>query len=250
MAQQLDTPAQEQDNKQQNGEVELVQDESEEDKRDRKIGDRLLQEIRILLQGVQVLGGFLIVLPFNSRFTEVDPTEKWVYLATFISTTASMICFSAPATHQRLPLRDIDAASFKKFATTMIILGVVGLSFAVTLSTQFVIAFVFGTATSFIVTAIIVVLIGIVWWLVPQFYKNQGSAQSLWLSTILIYPALASCVHRADCRWICRVRRGQAARLTICPAITTAACAAGSGSLPTHRYRYSLRCVAPAWPSY
>ncbi len=151
----------------------LVEGETQEQKKERKEGDRLLQEIRILLQGVQVLGGFLIVLPFNSRFAEVAANEKWVYLATFISTTASMVCFSAPATHQRLPLHDINAHSFVQFATTMIILGVVGLSLALILSTQFVIAFVFDTTTSIIVTAIIAVLIGIVWWLAPQFYKGK-----------------------------------------------------------------------------
>ncbi len=151
----------------------LVEGETYEQKKQRKAGDRLLQEIRILLQGVQVLGGFLIVLPFNQRFTQIDPAEKWVYLATFISTAASIVFFSAPATHQRLPQRDIDAASFEKFATLMIILGVVGLSLAMILSTQFVIAFVFDTTTSFIVTAIITILISIVWWLVPQFYKGK-----------------------------------------------------------------------------
>ena len=151
----------------------LVEGETPEQWKGRKEGDRLLQEIRILLQGVQVLGGFLIVLPFSSRFAEVAANEKWVYLATFISTTASMICFSAPATHQRLPLRDIDALGFTRFATLMIILGLIGLSVALILSAQFVIAFVFDTTTSIIVSAIITVLISIVWWLVPQFYKGK-----------------------------------------------------------------------------
>jgi Family of unknown function (DUF6328) len=173
MAQQLED-TKPQGEQQQAAEPALIENETPQQKKEHKEGDRLLQEIRILLQGVQVLGGFLIVLPFNQRFTEIDPAEKWVYLITFIATAVSIVFFSAPATHQRLPQRDIDAASFEKFATLMIILGVVGMSVAVILSTQFVLAFVFGVTLSLTVTVIITILIGVVWWLVPQFYKGKG----------------------------------------------------------------------------
>jgi len=44
----------------------------------------LLQELRILLQGVQVLTAFLVILPFNQGFEKIEEIEKWVYLATFV----------------------------------------------------------------------------------------------------------------------------------------------------------------------
>ena len=43
----------------------------------------LLAELRILLQGAQVLTSFLIILPFNTNFREVPLSERWVYAATF-----------------------------------------------------------------------------------------------------------------------------------------------------------------------
>ncbi len=36
----------------------------------------LLQELRVLLQGAQVLTAFLIVLPFNAGFARLQPGEK------------------------------------------------------------------------------------------------------------------------------------------------------------------------------
>ena len=90
----------------------------------------LLQELRVLLQGAQVLTAFLIVLPFYSAFASLLPVEKWVYLVTFTCSLSSLILLSAPAAQHRLewPLR--DRAHFKRFATRMVIIGLVPLSLA------------------------------------------------------------------------------------------------------------------------
>jgi hypothetical protein len=75
----------------------------------------LLQELRVLLQGVQVLTGFLIVLPFSEGFSRVSEFEKKVYLVLFLCVLVSLVFFSAPAAQHRLlsPLR--DRVQFKHF---------------------------------------------------------------------------------------------------------------------------------------
>src|SRR5688500_5256955 len=62
----------------------------------------MLQELRILLQGSQLLTGFLVVLPFADGFAKIDRAEKWVYLATFLFSMLSLILYSAPAAHHRI----------------------------------------------------------------------------------------------------------------------------------------------------
>src|SRR4051794_18927871 len=89
---------------------------------DGDLGD-LLQELRILLQGAQVLTAFLIVLPFNQGFAEINESEKWVYLATFFCSICPLVLFTAPAAHHRLQRPLNDRAGFKQFATRMIIVG-------------------------------------------------------------------------------------------------------------------------------
>src|SRR5215204_2910616 len=68
----------------------------------------MLQEMRILLQGAQVLTAFLVILPFNEGFARIDPVEKWIYVATFLCSISGLVIFSAPAAHHRLvrPLVD------------------------------------------------------------------------------------------------------------------------------------------------
>lgn len=133
----------------------------------------MLQELRILLQGAQVLTAFLIVLPFNQYFDKIDDFEKWVYTATFLCSITSLIFFSAPAAHHRLARPLIDRVSFKRFATRMIVVGLVFLSFALVLVTQLVISQVIGSIISIFVTVCVSLLILIIWWLFPLTYKDQ-----------------------------------------------------------------------------
>jgi Na+(H+)/acetate symporter ActP len=133
----------------------------------------MLQELRILLQGAQVLTAFLIVLPFNQGFEKIHEIEKWVYTATFLCSITSLIFFSAPAAHHRLARPLIHRELFKTFATRMILVGLVALSFALILVTQLVVSQVVGAAVSVYVTAFVSLLILIIWWLFPLTYKEK-----------------------------------------------------------------------------
>lgn len=127
----------------------------------------LLQELRVLLQGVQVLTGFLIILPFNVGFEKLAQTEKWVYIATFVCSLSSLILFSAPAAQHRLEWPLHDRAQFKRFATRIIIVGLLPLSLALVLATQLVAGTVLGDSAGLLAAACAAVLIATFWWLVP-----------------------------------------------------------------------------------
>lgn len=135
----------------------------------------LLQELRILLQGVQVLTAFLIILPFSEGFARLDQIEKWVYLITFMSSVTGLIFISAPAAQHRLqrPLRNHNRVHFKHSATRMILVGLAAFSVALVLAAQLVSNEVVGFGPSLVVAGIIAGLIGVVWWLIPVLAKEQ-----------------------------------------------------------------------------
>ena len=133
----------------------------------------MLQELRILLQGAQVLTAFLIILPFNQGFEKIHDFEKWVYTATFLCSITSMVFFSAPAAHHRLARPLMHRELFKTFATRMILVGLVVLSFALILVTQLVVSQVIGSVVSIFVTVSVGLLILIIWWLFPLTYKER-----------------------------------------------------------------------------
>ena len=127
----------------------------------------LLQELRVLLQGVQVLVGFLIVLPFSEGFARVSQGSRRVYLVLFLCAIASLLLFSAPAAQHRLltPLR--DRVEFKRSSTRMVVAGMIPLSAAMVLATHFVLDQVSGRTVANLASAAVAGLILILWWIAP-----------------------------------------------------------------------------------
>ena len=55
-------------------------DESDEERFDRNWNE-MLQELRVVQTGVQLLSGFLLTLPFTTRFADLDVWQVRLYLA-------------------------------------------------------------------------------------------------------------------------------------------------------------------------
>jgi hypothetical protein len=78
--------------------------ESPLERLDRNWSD-LLQELRVVQTGVQLLTGFLLTLPFQTRFEDLDQFEKDVYLATVGAAIASTGFLIAPVLIHRVLFR-------------------------------------------------------------------------------------------------------------------------------------------------
>jgi len=77
-------------------------DESFDEKMDRNWAE-LLQELRVLQTGVQILAGFLLTLPFQSRFESLDGFQLALYLVNVVlaALTTALILLPVSA-HRRL----------------------------------------------------------------------------------------------------------------------------------------------------
>lgn len=134
----------------------------------------LLEELRILLPGSQTLTAFLIILPFNSGFSEIRDEEKGIYLITFFCSLLSLILFTAPAAHHRLqrPLKDRE--TFKNYATRFMIVGLVPLSIALVLVSQLVLSTVLGGVFwPWAITSVLAVIVVAMWWIFPRLTRNH-----------------------------------------------------------------------------
>jgi hypothetical protein len=77
-------------------------DETEEERLDRKWDD-LLQELRVMQTGVQLLAGFLLTLPFQGPFADLDDLQRRLYLALVVIAALTTAMVMAPiAVHRRL----------------------------------------------------------------------------------------------------------------------------------------------------
>jgi Family of unknown function (DUF6328) len=71
---------------------------------DRQFGE-LLQELRVVLPGVQVLFAFLLTMPFSARFDRTTEFQQDLYFVTLLLTTAATVLLMAPTALHRLRFR-------------------------------------------------------------------------------------------------------------------------------------------------
>ncbi|HEY9618235.1 MAG TPA: DUF6328 family protein [Microcoleaceae cyanobacterium] len=136
--------------------------------------NEMLQELRVLQQGSQILAGFLVLLPFSEGFAKIAAVEKWVYILAFITSIISLICFSAPAAQHRLARPLKHRVKFKRRSTRIIVAGTAALSITLISTTHLVLNEVVGSQWSHIGTAVIGLFIGIIWWLIPSLKRGHG----------------------------------------------------------------------------
>jgi len=106
-------------------------DETEEERLDRNLSE-LLQELRVALPGVQVLFAFLLAVPFQQHFSEIDGFEKGVYFFTLLCTAASAILLIAPSSYHRMTFRLQQKRELIHLANRFTIAGLAFLAMAMT----------------------------------------------------------------------------------------------------------------------
>jgi len=65
----------------------------------------LLQELRVIQTGVQLLTGFLLILPFQSRFEQLTQSQQYIYLATLAAAVLATGFLIAPVSLHRFLFR-------------------------------------------------------------------------------------------------------------------------------------------------
>lgn len=140
--------------------------------------DDLLQEIRVLLSGSQVLTAFLVTLPFSSGFARLDATERNVYAATFLAALLSLILFATPAAYHRLMWPVPNRRRFKQLGTQLVVVGLIPLSASWILATHLVLGEVLNNRLSNIITTFVALVVGALWWAWPLIRRARTSGQS------------------------------------------------------------------------
>ena len=85
-------------------EAEQDRDESAPERLDRNTVE-LLNELRIAGTGIQVMFAFLLIVPFNTGWKQVDGFERTVYFVTLLVVAMSAFLLMAPPIHHRLLFR-------------------------------------------------------------------------------------------------------------------------------------------------
>jgi predicted membrane channel-forming protein YqfA (hemolysin III family) len=142
------------------------ENESDDDRLDRELIE-LLNELRVLLPGVQVLFAFLLTVPFTNQFTKITNEQKQIFFATFICTAAATALLIAPSAYHRLRWRQFDKAQMLATANRLSIGGMVFLTIALVGAVFLVTDLLFHWTAAVLVTAAVALFFGWFWWGLP-----------------------------------------------------------------------------------
>ena len=82
-------------------------DETEDERLDRKWGD-LLQELRVMQTGAQLTAGFLLTLPFTTKFAGLDDFQVGLYLVlVLLAAVTTAVVITPVAVHRRISGRHV-----------------------------------------------------------------------------------------------------------------------------------------------
>jgi hypothetical protein len=144
--------------------------EALDDERDRQeLRDRyygLMQELRVVLPGVQVLVAFLLTAPFAQRFGDLDNVGRGLFGAALAFTTFSVVAFITPTALHRFGERTARGRRLQ-VSITMTRIGLVCLAVGMTLALLVVSRFLFATAATILLVGSTVLAMVLCWLVIP-----------------------------------------------------------------------------------
>ena len=150
--------------------------ESEAQRDDRNFIE-LLNELRVVGIGVQVLFGFLLSLPFTNRFFRLDPAQRGVYLATVTLAALSTALLVAPVAYHRLLFRRHEKESVVRTTSMLAIAGLATVGLAVSGAVVLVVTFVAPGAPAIVITGLVVCAFAGLWFALPLSRRDRDDRQ-------------------------------------------------------------------------
>lgn len=136
----------------------------------------LLEELRTILPGVQVLFAFLLTAPFSQRFNELDEFGRDLYGMALTGAALATVIFLAPASYHRVaPRRSRQRRLHSAIRLTVFGMFILGLS--VLLAVVAVMRFVFGSGIAMIAASTLGFVLATLWYFLPLYRRLRGDGR-------------------------------------------------------------------------
>jgi len=152
-------------------------DETPTERADRN-WDELLQELRVTQTGIQILSGFLLTLPFQQRFTELDDTLRGLYLVAVVLGTLSTALVVAPVAAHRLLFRKHQKIQLVDLSDRLAKTGLACVALTVVAVLALVFGFVLGHTAAYVAGGVALVAFVVLWGLVPLAIRRGADAKA------------------------------------------------------------------------
>lgn len=152
-------------------------DETPLERLDRNWGD-LLQELRVVQTGVQLLTGFLLTLPFQSRFAQLHAFQQNIYLTTVACAVAATGFLIAPVLVHRVLFRRHARAAMVAAAHWFAVIGTTLLGCAVIGVVLLLFDVLRGRTIGITAAGLAALLLVVLWIAVPLTMRTTADSQT------------------------------------------------------------------------
>ncbi|WP_327248180.1 DUF6328 family protein [Streptomyces sp. NBC_01320] len=141
--------------------------ETSEERADRNLIE-LLQELRVIQTGVQIVFAFLLGLAFTSRFPTLDAMERYTYVATLLLAVVSSAILATPVALHRALFHRGEKVRIVALSARLTEVGLVFLALALSGATLLLMDVVLGLTAAVVITAATVAMFAGLWFVLPR----------------------------------------------------------------------------------
>ena len=133
---------------------------------DRNLAE-LLQELRVAGLGIQIIFGFLLSIPFTTKFSALGPGQRTLYIVTLLLAAVATALLIGPVAYHRLVFRRHLKRHLVGAANVMAILGLATVGLTVSAAVLLVVSYVARGAPAVIIGVSVVGLFAGLWFVYP-----------------------------------------------------------------------------------
>ena len=145
----------------------MADQESKGERLDRELME-LLQELRVVIPGVQVLLAFLLTVPFQPRFAQLPGSMRNAFFASIACATLATAFLIAPSAHHRMRWRAGEKERLVRLGNQMAIVGTVFLAAAIVLALYVITDVLFTTNLAILTAVASLAVFALLWYVVPM----------------------------------------------------------------------------------
>src|SRR6185503_14009771 len=143
-----------------------LRDETDHERLDRNLIE-LLQEVRVVQTGVQVLFAFLLTVPFSSRFDQITQFQRGAYFAALVGSAAASVLLIAPTAVHRILFRLGQKEYMVEVSNRLALGGLLSTAISMVAVMLLVSDVMFGAAAGIVVGVATAIAFVVVWAAVP-----------------------------------------------------------------------------------
>lgn len=140
--------------------------------------NELLQELRVAQTGVQILTGFLLTVPFQQRFLDLDAYQKTVYLVLVVLAVTATGFIVAPVSLHRILFRRHLKRELVDSADRMAQAGLATLALVLAGSALLLFDVVVGRSAGWVAGAAALVGLLVVWLVLPLRLSHRARRET------------------------------------------------------------------------